>query len=171
MKVSQIISLRKTLNNILTNTIMKPIIPPPIYGLLFFAAMWWLNSSLPQFSFTFAGQTVLALIAISIGLTLDLIAIVSFIKTKTTINPLSPQNTNQLVTTGLYHYSRNPMYLGLFFLLLGTVLWLGNPVNIFLLLLFLLVITLLQIKPEEKILTEKFGSDYQHYCEQVRRWL
>ena len=63
------------------------------------------------------------------------------------------------------------MYLGLFFLLLGTVLWLGNPLNIFLLLLFLWVITVFQINPEEKILSEKFGSDYQHYCEQVRRWL
>ena len=150
---------------------MKLIIPPPVYGLLFFAAMWWLNSLLPQFFFYFVGQKVLAIAAVIIGLTIDVIAIVSFIKTKTTINPRSPQNTNQLVTAGLYRYSRNPMYLGLFFLLLATVLWLGNPVTIFLLLLFLWVMTVFQIKPEEKILNEKFGSDYQHYCKQVRRWL
>lgn len=150
---------------------MKLIIPPPIYGLTFFAGMWWLNILLPQFSFSFIGQKALIIAAVIIGLTIDVIAIISFIKSKTTINPRSPQNTNQLVTTGLYRYSRNPMYLGLFFLLLGAVLWLGNPVNIFLLLLFLLVITLFQIKPEEKILREKFGREYQHYCEQVRRWL
>jgi protein-S-isoprenylcysteine O-methyltransferase Ste14 len=99
------------------------------------------------------------------------IAIISFIKIKTTINPRPPKNTNQLVTAGLYRYSRNPMYLGLLFLLFGAALWLGNPANIFVLLLFLLFITLFQIKPEEEILCKNFGSDYRHYCEKVRRWL
>ena len=150
---------------------MKLIIPPPIYGLTFFAGMWSLNSLLPQFSFSFIAQKPLATIVIIMGLTIDVIAIISFIKIKTTINPRSPQNTNQLVTAGLYRYSRNPMYLGLLLLLFGAALWLGNPANVFLLLLFLLLITLFQIKPEEKILCEKFGSNYRHYCEKVRRWL
>ncbi len=100
-----------------------------------------------------------------------MIAIISFIKTKTTINPRSPQNLHQLVPTGLYRFSRNPMYLGLFCLLLGSVICLGNPLNIFLLLIFLVVITLFQIRPEEKILNKKFGDTYQHYCRQVRSWL
>ncbi|MFT5118423.1 MAG: protein-S-isoprenylcysteine O-methyltransferase Ste14 [Kiritimatiellia bacterium] len=99
---------------------------------------------------TFVDQKQLATLAIVTGLTIDVIAIISFIKTKTTINPRSPQNPHQLVPTGLYRFSRKPMYLGLFCLLLGSVIWLGNPLNIFLLLMFLVVITLFQIRPEEK---------------------
>ncbi len=150
---------------------MKLIIPPPAYGLFFLTGIWWLHSLLPQFSFSFIAQKPLATIVIITGLTIDVIAIISFIKIKTTINPRSPKNTNQLVTAGLYRYSRNPMYLGLLLLLFGAALWLGNPANVFVLLLFLLFITLFQIKPEEEILCEKFGSDYRHYCEKVRRWL
>jgi protein-S-isoprenylcysteine O-methyltransferase Ste14 len=113
-------------------------------------------------------QKPLATTVIVMGLTIDVIAIISFIKIKTTINPRSPKNTNQLVTAGLYRYSRNPMYLGLL-LLFGAALWLGNPANVFVLLLFLLFITLFQIKPEEKILCEKFGNGYRRDFERVRR--
>jgi protein-S-isoprenylcysteine O-methyltransferase Ste14 len=150
---------------------MKLIIPPPIYGLIIFDAMWWLNSLLPLLAVTFVDQKQLATLAIVTGLTIDVIAIISFIKTKTTINLRSPQNTHQLVTTGLYRFSRKPMYLSLFCLLLGSGIWLGNPLNIFLLLMFLVVITLFQIRLEEKILKKKFGYTYQHYCPQVRSWL
>jgi len=90
---------------------MKLIIPPPIYGLIIFDAMWWLNSLLPLLAVTFVDQKQLATLAIVTGLTIDVIAIISFIKTKTTINLRSPQNTHQLVTTGLYRFSRKPMYL------------------------------------------------------------
>lgn len=100
-----------------------------------------------------------------------MIAIISFINTKTSINSRSPQNTHQLVTTGLYRFSRNPTYLGLFCLLFGSGIWLGNPLYIFLLLMLLVVITLFQIRLEEEIFNEKFGATYQHYCQQVRPWL
>ncbi len=150
---------------------MKLFIPPPLYGLLFFAAMWWLDKLVPQFSFYFMGQLSFAIIIGLMGLAIDIIAIISFLKTKTTINPLAPQNTNSIVTTGLYRYSRNPMYVGLFCLLVAAALWLGNILNVFLLLIFLFLITVFQIKPEEAILAKKFGASYQHYCQRVRRWL
>jgi protein-S-isoprenylcysteine O-methyltransferase Ste14 len=111
--------------------------------------MCWLIV-LPLFAVTFVGQKQLATLVIVTGVMIDVIALISFIKAKTTINPRSPQNTHQLVTTGLYHFSRNPMYLSLFCLLLGCGIWLDNPLNIFLLLMFLVVISLFQLRPKKK---------------------
>jgi hypothetical protein len=59
---------------------MKLIIPPPAYGLFFLTGMWWLHSLLPQFSFSFIAQKPLATIVIVMGLMIDVIAIISFIK-------------------------------------------------------------------------------------------
>ena len=48
---------------------------------------------------------------------------------------------------------------------------LGSLTNLVLIVLFMLVITELQIKPEEKTLRKLFGHDYEEYCRKVRRWI
>ena len=55
--------------------------------------------------------------------------------------------------------------------LLAWTLWLGVIVNFSFLVLFVIVITELQIKPEEHALLELFGDDYRDYCSSVRRWI
>ncbi len=150
---------------------MRLLIPPPVQGLIFGAAMWQLARLLPQFAMSFPGDRYVALVCLIIGVGMELIAVRAFFVAKTTVNPLKPENANKLVISGLYKISRNPMYLGLLIFLTGWAIWLGNPLNVGLLVLFVAYITYSQIKPEEAVLREKFGADYADYCRSVRRWI
>ena len=84
---------------------------------------------------------------------------------------MKPENTQILVTTGMYRFSRNPMYLGLLLLLTGWSIYLGAVSAILLLPLFVLVLTKMQIQPEEIILEELFGQSYIEYKLKVHRWI
>lgn len=78
---------------------------------------------------------------------------------------------NKLVTTGMFNYSRNPMYLGFVIALLGVCILNGLAIeHLAMQFLFILIVRYWYIAFEEKIMLETFGSDYKHYCMQVRRW-
>lgn len=155
--------------------VMKPIIPPPVIGLLFGLAMWLLARGASDLTGDYAvalpGQRWAAALIAGAGLAVDLVSIAAFFRRRTTVNPLTPSKTNALVIDGFYRFSRNPMYLGILMILIGWGLWLGNILNLVLLGLFIWVINELQIKPEEKALREKFGAEYDAYCKRVRRWI
>lgn len=117
---------------------------------------------------------LLAPIAIPIfvaGLLLMAAAVASFIKARTTINPLRPANASQLITTGVFRYSRNPIYLADLLLLDAWALWLGNVINLLFLFIFIWYIQRYQIAREERALHQRFGDHYVAYCSKVRRWL
>ncbi|RKZ83311.1 MAG: isoprenylcysteine carboxylmethyltransferase family protein, partial [Gammaproteobacteria bacterium] len=84
---------------------------------------------------------------------------------------IHPENTKQLVTTGTYRFTRNPMYVGLLFLLIGWTILLGSLSPILMLPVFIWIITIEQIIPEEKILEQKFGQKYLDYKNAVNRWI
>lgn len=113
----------------------------------------------------------LGLALIAGALMLDLSSLFLFIKRKTTPNPFSPENASKLVTSGMYRFTRNPMYVGLALLLTGWAIYLGSLSPFLLIPLFVVVLTVQQIIPEEKILEEKFGKEYLDYKQSVRRWL
>ncbi len=146
-------------------------IPPPIQGLFWALFMWGLSRLLPDFNFEFPAQMVIGFVFIALGLSLDLVSIAGFFKARTTINPITIQKASQLVTSGFYRISRNPMYLGMLLLLLGWLIILGNPVNLIPLIGFIIGMNQLQIKPEETILKQKFGAEYEVYSQRVRRWI
>ncbi len=81
------------------------------------------------------------------------------------------KNVTALVTDGIYRYTRNPMYLGMALLLLGTALLLGSLLSIIVVPFFMTIIQTRFIQPEEHMLRELFGDDYTDYCARVRRWL
>ena len=84
-------------------------------------------------------------------------------------NPTSPSTL--IIKSGIYKYSRNPMYLGLIFLQLSLGILL-SMVHIMLMCIFTYIIfKYYVIKPEEKYLSSKFGDDYNHYKSKVRRWI
>jgi protein-S-isoprenylcysteine O-methyltransferase Ste14 len=92
-----------------------------------------------------------------------------FRKLKTNISPLKPPTI--LVTDGIFRYSRNPMYLGLVLALLGVwTLW-GSLSPLVAVIVFILIIDRWQIPHEEKMLKDKFGSEYENYKLKVRRWV
>ena len=150
---------------------MKLLIPPPIVAALCGLAMWGIAHVLPQTRLAFSFQTLLASIFIVAGLSIDLVSIGAFRKAKTTVTPLAPEKASSLVVTGLYRYTRNPMYVGMLFILTGVAIWLGSLVNALVLIAFVAYITVFQIMPEEARLAQVFGADYERYRTRVRRWL
>ena len=146
-------------------------IPPPVYALSIALLMWLLNKHIPVAQFIETPWNKAGLGIIVIAGIFDLWSLFLFLKKKTTFNPMKPETTTGLVITGLYKISRNPMYVGMLVMLFGFAVWLGSVTPFLVLPLFYFVITAMQIKPEERFLLEKFGTEYQTYKDSVRRWL
>lgn len=146
-------------------------VPPPAVVALVAAGMWALDRIVSSARVAFALQTPLAvgLAIAAVGLLLS--AVVALMRARTTINPLRPERASALVTTGIFAFSRNPIYLADLLLLGAFALHLGNPMNIVLLGGFVAWINHFQIAPEEHALAQRFGNAYAAYRAAVRRWL
>jgi protein-S-isoprenylcysteine O-methyltransferase Ste14 len=103
--------------------------------------------------------------------TIGLRAVWSFRRARTTVNPLSPHTCTVLVTTGVFRFSRNPMYLALLLVLLGWGLFLANGFAVLLALAFVAYMNRFQIGPEERALQQVFGQAFAEYRRRVRRWI
>ena len=79
--------------------------------------------------------------------------------------------TSQVVKTGVFAISRNPLYLGGSILLLGIGLMLNTLWAIVMLLLSIIICHYVLIIPEELYLATKFGNEYEEYIASVNRWL
>lgn len=79
--------------------------------------------------------------------------------------------STQLVTSGIYQYSRNPGYLGLALIQLGMAFLLDNMWIVLTDSLAVIVTTLFVIRLEERKLTNAFGDQYRSYLKSVRRWI
>ena len=96
---------------------------------------------------------------------------VQFRRAGTTVNPLSPGNARRVVTTGVFAWTRNPMYLGMAAALVGLSTWLGTWPALLVAAAFCAYLTRFQIVPEERALHDLFGEPYARYCRRVRRWI
>ena len=146
-------------------------IPPVAVTVLFAALMWLLAAATPGFPLALhwrvAGFAALTVIGGAIGLA----GVRSFHRAQTTVNPLNPERSTALVVSGVYRYSRNPMYLALFLALLGWGLYLANAFSLLAALAFIPWMSRFQIGPEERALAKTHGAEFAAYCRQVRRWL
>ena len=97
--------------------------------------------------------------------------VVAFRRAKTTVNPMKPDTASSLVVSGIYRYTRNPMYLGFLLLLMAWAAALSNVLALVSLLAFVLYMNRFQIVPEERMLASRFAQDYAEYRARVRRWL
>lgn len=95
----------------------------------------------------------------------------AFYRYGTTANPLCPQASACIVQTGVYRFSRNPMYLGMALCLAAWAVWLAHPLALLGVLAFVAWMHFFQIRPEESILQSRFGTPYNAYLARVRRWL
>ncbi len=149
---------------------MKTKVPPVVVMLVFAALMYVLDAFLPVGEFDFFGRNALSWILLGLAALVGMLSVAQFIFKKTTVDPLKPENANQLVTKGIYNYSRNPMYLALLLILLAFGLRLGNAFNTLLAAGFVYWMNHFQIQPEEEVLQKKFGQEYNIYCKLTRRW-
>ncbi|MGH9631658.1 MAG: methyltransferase family protein, partial [Bryobacteraceae bacterium] len=86
---------------------------PPVAVLVIVAALMWIASSAtPAFAFFLPGKSLFSVGLALIGAVTCLSGVVSFRRAKTTVNPMKPNSTSSLVVSGIYKYTRNPMYLG-----------------------------------------------------------
>ncbi len=114
-------------------------------------------------------QWLCALILLIAAIVLSSWSIMLMKTARNSLNPHCPENTGRLITAGIFAYTRNPMYLSLVLGLLATTILLGSLWGLVWVVVFIGLITELQIKPEEQILQKHF-SEYAAYRRRVRRW-
>ena len=148
-------------------------IPPPIVAMVCAMLMWLLAQMFPMLELNLPRNMRLnvALLVLAVGLVIGMVAVLGFRRQKTTVNPMDPQATRSLVISGVYRVSRNPMYLGLLLMLTALGIAFANLVSLLVLVVFVAFIQIFQIKPEERVLAERFGQDFDEYCKRVRRWI
>lgn len=147
-------------------------IPPPLVATLFGLLMWFAARHLPgTLKLNIEWRTALALVVLLAGVAICLAGVLSFRHARTTVNPLKPQTASALVSSGVYSYTRNPMYLGFAIVLIAWSIFLAWPLALLGVLGFVMYMNLFQIGPEERALASLFGREFTQYCNQVRRWL
>lgn len=129
----------------------------------------WLNFVFPIRAILYAPYTYFGIIIIGFGLVISLWSRSLFLKSKTTLSPYESPTT--LVTSGPFHISRNPMYLGMAAILLGIAIFLGTLVTFTFPALFIMIIETLLIPDEERKLEKIFGEQYKEYKNKVRQWI
>ncbi|MBI2398808.1 MAG: isoprenylcysteine carboxylmethyltransferase family protein [Xanthomonadales bacterium] len=150
---------------------MQPRVPPPLVALAIAVSMALVARYAPVGAFAFDAQRVLAIAVGVAAFALMSLAAWQFARARTTVNPLHPERSSALVTSGVFARSRNPMYLAMLVLLVAVGLWFGNLLAFALCPLFVLWINRFQIAPEEAALTRLFGELFIAYCSRVRRWI
>ncbi|MGH7027323.1 methyltransferase family protein [Brevundimonas sp.] len=147
------------------------IAPPPLIYLGFLLAGFVIGRlvSEPSLGLDVDLRRGLAFVLVIGGLLLDGIAAGTFRRLGTPPEPWKP--TTALATGGLYHYSRNPIYVGFAITYAGFAVAMDSPVALALLVPCLIVVDRFVIAREERYLTAKFGAEYEAYKGKVRRWL
>ena len=144
-------------------------IPPPLLVLILIISNY-LSSKKIDLIFL-PNQNLISLIILLIVVVILINTILKFIKFKTTIDPIKFKKVNKLITSGIYKYSRNPMYLCLLMVVISSTIFFLNVFSITTPFIFYYWINTFQIKREENFLTKKFGKEYLLYKTKTRRWI
>ncbi len=86
-------------------------------------------------------------------------------------NPTPWKPTPEIVSTGVYRISRNPMYVGMALFQIAIGIGLANGWIVILVPVVLTIVYRAVVRHEERYLEEKFGDTYDRYKKSVRRWL
>ena len=146
-------------------------VPPPVVAVLTSAGMWVLAHWWPLLKFEVPSPVLTGLAVATLGGLVSGAGVLEFKRAKTTVNPLHPARASSMVTTGIYRFTRNPMYVGIVLVLLGCFLAFGGASAVVGLPAFVWYISRFQIGPEEHVLQAKFGNEYTEYQARVPRWL
>ncbi|MEX2963674.1 isoprenylcysteine carboxylmethyltransferase family protein [Microbulbifer sp. TYP-18] len=146
-------------------------IPPVLLVFLFSVFMWVVSLALPQIDLHRYFKNIVFGLLSAISALIVILGVVSFRRADTTVNPINPGSSSSLVQTGIYKYTRNPMYLGFVLFLVGLSVFLQSIFSMFLIPLFIVYMNVFQIKPEEEALVKLFGEEFTSYQKNVRRWI
>ncbi len=146
-------------------------IPPPIVALTTLVGVYWSSQASSLSSLAIDAPLWLSITTAVLGLGIMLSGALEFRKAKTTVNPLNPEQASELVVSGIFKVTRNPMYLGMSLIIIAASLALGNLIGLVWMMGFMLYIQVFQIKPEERAMHKLFGDSFNDYCQRVRRWI
>lgn len=145
-------------------------IPPLALFILFAGAMIWFAPEQAMEGGLSYLAVAISVLLIFLGSACCLSGVYTFKRHKTTPDPRDPSKASEIVRTGIYAYSRNPMYLGFALLLCSIAVYYLSPILLLFVAVFVLYLNRFQIAAEERILLSRFGAHYQDYLHSVRRW-
>jgi len=134
-------------------------------------AMWFIADNNVGLKLPAGPRWAALLLLLTAGAVVGVAGVRTFRRAQTTVNPYRPHATSTLVTTGVYRFTRNPMYLGLMLALAGWGIYLANVWSLLLGFAFIPFMNRFQIQPEERALEQTWGEEFRIYCRKVRRWL
>lgn len=143
-------------------------VPPLVVVILMSMAMWSASWYTPALSFKFPGSVVLAASAAIAGAIASASGVISFKRAGTSVNPMKPGSSSSLVCSGIYAFTRNPMYLGFLLMLIGWSSYLSNVLAFPMVPFFIFYLNRFQIEPEERVLSVGFGQEFVIYRARVR---
>ncbi len=144
-------------------------IHPPLVALFYIVLAYLLGwfVHIPLLVPAFLKNIGFALVVI--GFLLGLAAFNEFRKARTTLDPHG--STSQLITSGIYRFTRNPIYLGFLLMIIGLPLNSGLYWGVVMAPPYVVTLNRLVIEREESYLAKKFKDAYTGYTSRVRRWL
>src|SRR5689334_13040656 len=144
-------------------------IHPPLVVLMFIVIAYVLGRFVPLPFVAPLWLRYLGLLVTFIGLLFGIGALLEFRRARTTLDPHG--SVQQVVTSGIYRFTRNPIYLGFLLMVIGLPLNSGLYWGIVMVPFYILLMNRLVIQYEEAYLAKKFGKAYTNYMSRVRRWL
>jgi len=146
-----------------------PRIPHPVFFLAGIVVMVLLNSYFPIGRWLHYPWRYLGIIFLVLGFSLGLGSGLYFRRLGT--NPRPGAKATLIVTTGPFKYTRNPMYLGLTTMLIGTAILLGTFSPVLVIPIFFILVQSQFVLREEKLMEQWFGQAYLEYKKKTPRWL
>ena len=145
-------------------------LPPPIWALIYLVIAGIVSWLYPWRAMIDLRVLWLGILLVICGFALAFSAATLFRRKGTEINPTSETN-KLLVIRGPFRFTRNPMYLGLVIFALGIACCLGSLPMFVVPVLVFATANWAHIPFEEAKMRRQFGTAYDEYARQVRRWL
>jgi protein-S-isoprenylcysteine O-methyltransferase Ste14 len=142
---------------------------PPVYLLMTLIAMSALHATVPIMYLIVSPYRYAGILLLVAGVSTTAASAGLFSKLGTPVRPF--EQSTLVVTTGLFRFTRNPMYLGMVVALFGVAILLGSLVSLFPIPVFVAIIHLQFILNEEEFMEDLFGDEYLAYKRKVRRWV
>ncbi len=153
----------------MTNKYLNKKVSPLNYFFVSILSMIALKFLLPEIKLFPTLWGLLGLFPFTIGIVINLLADQALKVADTTVRPFEESNT--LVTNGIYKITRNPMYLGMSLILTGIVLLFNNLLLFSVVVVFIFLISSNFIRVEEEMLEAKFGENWLQYKAKTRPWI
>ncbi len=152
-------------------SVLERKVPPVALFILFIIASASCKNWFANFAFDFPFPTIVVSLMVILSGYIGCAGVLEFRKAKTTVNPIKVGTASTVVESGIFAYTRNPMYLALLILLFAYGYWQQNIISLVLPFGFIVYMNRFQIQPEEQALGKLFGEQYISYKSRVRRWI